>query len=122
MFEYLGSLEKVEKEVNEPPKAMICLSYVVGSQITWKRILEQRKSVLTVMRPSPKKLVCPKDTISKMKRSDIVYCVPYEGCPADYIGETKRRLCKKIDKHRRPVQLGDFEVSAVAQHAFRSWD
>ena len=61
--------------------------------------------------------VHPKDVVPVMERLDVVYCIPCGGCRTTYIGETKRRLCKRIDEHKRAVH---FEVSILAKHVWCS--
>ena len=34
-----------------------------------------------------------------------------------YVGETSRRLVKKLDEHKRAVRKGEMELSALAEHA-----
>ena len=51
-------------------------------------------------------------------RDAVVYCIPCAECPATYVGETKRKLCKRVDEHRRAVRMADFNSSALAEHAW----
>ena len=41
-------------------------------------------------------------------------------CPATYVGETKRKLCKRMDEHKSTVRMADFNVSAIAEHAWNA--
>ena len=85
-----------------------------------KRIL-QEFNVRTVMRPHQtlkQRLVHPKDAIPDMEKSGVIYCIPCAECPATYVGETKRKLGKRMDEHKRAVRMADFNVSAVAEHAW----
>ena len=55
-----------------------------------------------------------------MKKSNVVYCIPCAECPATYVGETKRKLCKRVDEHMRAVRMADFNSSALAEHAWNA--
>ena len=61
------------------------------------------------------RLVHLKDVVLEMERSDVAYCIPCGNCLAIYVGETKRRLCRRVDEHKRAIQRADFEVSALAE-------
>ena len=65
-------------------------------------------------------LVHPKDAIPDMKKSNVVYCIPCAECPVTYVGETKRKLCKRVDEHMRAVRMADFNSSALAEHAWNA--
>ena len=67
-----------------------------------------------------RRLVHPKDAIPAVERSDVAYYVPCADCPATCVGETRRRLCKRIDEHKRAVQKADVGVSALAEHAWKT--
>ena len=54
------------------------------------------------------------DAIPDMEKSGVIYCIPCAECPATYVGETKRKLCKRMDEHKRALRMADFSVSAVA--------
>ena len=55
------------------------------------------------------RLVHLKDVIPEMERLNVVYDISCAGCPGTYmyLGETKRRLGKRRDKHQRTVQKAD---------------
>ena len=55
-----------------------------------------------------------------MKKSNVVYCIPCAESPATYVGETKRKLCKRVDEHMRAVRMTDFNSSALAEHAWNA--
>ena len=100
----------------------ISLPYVHGVSDALKRVLEPFR-IRTVMKPYrtlKQRLVHPKDVVPKMERSNVVYCIPCADCPASYVGETKRRLGKRMDEHWRAVQRAEVEVSALAEHAWKS--
>ena len=120
--QYSNPPEKVAGRVDEQPRATISLPYIHGVSDALKRILEPFR-IRTVMKPYrtlKQRLVHPKDVVPKMERSNVVYCIPCADCPASYVGETKRRLGKRMDEHRRAVQKAEFEVSALAEHAWKS--
>ena len=113
---------KVMGRADEEPRATISIPYVHGVSHALKRVLEQFQ-IRTVMKPNQtlmRMLVHPKDVIPEMERPGVVYHIPCADCPAAYVGETKRRLGKRIDEHRRAVQKGEVEVSALAEHAWKS--
>ena len=62
----------------------------------------------------------PKDPLPDMERSNVVYRIPCAECPATYVGESKRKLCKKIDEHKRALRMCDFNASAIAEHAWNA--
>ena len=64
--------------------------------------------------------MCPKDVVLEMERPNVAYHIPCTDCPATYVGETKRRFCKRLDEHRRAVQKTEVEVSALVEHAWKS--
>ena len=57
-----------------------------------------------------------KDVIPAMEMSDVVYCIPCKDCPATHVGETTRRLAKRLDEHKRAVRKGEKELPALAEH------
>ena len=66
------------------------------------------------------KLVHPKDVMLDIERSNVLYHVPYVDCHATYVGERKRKLGKRMDEYRRAVQRVEVEVSALAEHVWKS--
>ena len=38
------------------------------------------------------------------------------------MGEAKRKLCKRMDEHKRAVRMADFNVSAIAEHGWNGVD
>ena len=56
------------------------------------------------------KLVHPKDKIPKEETSGVVYHIQCEGCHSTYMGETERRLSKRVSEHHR-------SSSPVGQHS-----
>ena len=92
-------------------------------------VLEQLRRVLkdlqirTVMRPHKtlrQMLVHLKDPLPDMERSNVVYRIPCAEYPATYVGETKRKLCKRIDEHKRALRMCDCNASAVAEHVWNA--
>ena len=107
--------EKVEGFKDEL-KETVSLPYVQGVSQALKRVLKP-VHIRTVMRPYQTLiLVHPKDTVLDLERSNIVYCIPCADCSATCVGETKRKLGKRMHKHKRAVQKVDVEVSAIAEH------
>ena len=73
------------------------------------------------------KTCAPKEGIPDVEKSDGVYCIQCADCPATYVGETKRKLSKRLDDHNRVVKVADFNASAIAEHAWSAghsvnWD
>ena len=72
-------------------------------------------------------LVRPKDGTPTEELAGVVYQVPCASCPASYIGQTGRRLGKRMKEHRKAVESGDCANSALAEHAWNhhhpvDWD
>ena len=60
----------------------------------------------------------PKDRVSKLQRSGVVYKIPCANCPMVYIGQTGRQLCRRLSERKRAVRTADFNSSALAEHAW----
>ena len=54
-------------------------------------------------------LVHPKDKVNKEEKAGVVYHIKCSDCNSNYVGETERRLCKRIKEHRQ-------DSSPIAQH------
>ena len=109
--------ERVEVQL----KALISLPYVHGVSEALKRVLKPI-GARTVMKPNQtimKKLVHPKDVVPDIERSNVVYRIPCVTCHATYVGETKMKLGKRVDQHRKAVQRAEVEVSALAEHVWK---
>jgi predicted GIY-YIG superfamily endonuclease len=59
-----------------------------------------------------------KDSVKKADKSNIVYQVNCE-CGVNYIGQTKRKLTKRIDEHKKYVELKS-PKSGLAAHAIEN--
>ena len=54
-------------------------------------------------------LVDPKDKVAKEDQAGVVYKIDCNCCEASYVGETERKLCKRVSEHHR-------ESSPVGHH------
>ena len=105
-----------------PPRwrSTIVLPYVHGLSEALRRILasmEIRVS-FTPLQSIRHLVSSPKDRFPDLQRSGVVYRIPCAVCPAAYIGQTGRRLCQRLDEHKRAVKGADFNSSALAEHAW----
>ena len=64
------------------------------------------------------KTCAPKEGIPSVEKSDGVYWIQCADCPATYVGETKRKLSKRLDDHNRVVKVADFNASAIVEYAW----
>ena len=65
-------------------------------------------------------LVHPKDVVPPEEQKGVVYCVPCDGCPMKYIGQTGRNLKHWLAEHRHALKKGDVATSALAEHALET--
>ena len=65
-------------------------------------------------------LVHPKDLIPMEEQKGVVNCVPCDGCPKKYIGQTGRSLKYRLAEHWRALKKGDVATSALAEHALET--
>ena len=88
--------------------------YIKGISEPLKRVLEglQIRTVLRPHRTLKQSLVHPKNTIPDMKKSS--------GLLHPDVGETERKLCKRVDENMRAVRMADLNVSAIAEHAWNA--
>ena len=96
------------------------LPYVQGLSESLRRILSPLE-IRVCFRPHRtirQLLSRPKDLVPDLQRSGVVYSIPCASCPAKYIGQTGRRLCQRLDEHKRAVKGADFNSSALAEHAW----
>ena len=121
--------EKVEESADRQPEATVCLPYVSGVSEVLKRVLASVgiRTVLKLLRTLRRSLWHPKDVVPVIEMSDVVYCIPCKDCPATYVGETTRKLVRRLDEHKRAVRKGEMELSALAEHAWKEghgvdWD
>jgi len=101
-------------------RAFTVLPYVRGVSESLRRILTSLR-VRVCFRPHRtlrQLLSKPKDPVPELQRSGVVYRVPCAACPASYVGQTGRRLCQRMEEHRRAVRAADFNTSALAEHAW----
>ena len=69
-------------------------------------------------RPSPLYIYLrPKDPVPPDNRTGVVNRIPCMCCSQSYIGQTGRTLTCRLKEHRQAVSQGDFNASALAEHA-----
>ena len=116
---------KCQEEVSEgggeeKPTASVTLPCVRGVSENIKRMLEK---VDVRVRTKPHKtlqqiLVKPKDPIPIHHQIGVVYRVPCRDCPQAYTGQSGRTLQCRVKEHKRAVEQGNTDTSAVAEHAW----
>ena len=65
-------------------------------------------------------LVHPKDLVPTDEQIGVVYCVPCNGCPKKYIGQTGHSLKHQLVEHSRALKKGDVATSALAEHSLET--
>ena len=87
----------------EKPKGYIILPYIGTTSDAIARVI--RKTGIQVhLRPYNtirSRLVHPKDKITNEEKAGVVYHIKCGDCDATYVGETERRLNKRIKEHHR---------------------
>ena len=58
-----------------------------------------------------------KDSIPIENRTGAIYEIHCSDCPAKYIGETLRSMKVRLNEHKKHIEKGRFDQSAVAEHA-----
>ena len=61
----------------------------------------------------------PKDPTPPKQRNGVIYRIPCKDCTMAYIGQLGRSLACRIKEHKRAVQNGDQNSSALAEHAWQ---
>ena len=61
----------------------------------------------------------PKDPTPPEQRNGVIYRIPCKDCTMAYIGQSGRSLACRIKEHKRAVQNGDQNSSALAEHAWQ---
>lgn len=113
--------EPVEQEKRDF-KSTVILPYAEGLTQNLARIA--KKHGLNVISSNTQKLQrlisSTKDRIDKMEKTNCVYSIPCGGCDGAYIGQTKRALSIRVEKHRRSCRHpAPAKHTALSQH---SWD
>ena len=92
-------------------KGNLCVPYVGSVTDAVARVI-RKHGIQVHIKPFNtlrNKLVHPKDKISKEENSGVVYHIQCDDCNATYVGETERRLQKRVTEHHR-------SSSPVGQH------
>ena len=45
--------------------------------------------------------------------------MPYGGCPQAYVGQSGRTVECRMKEHKRAVEHGNIDTSAIAEHAWK---
>ena len=116
---------------NPPPdwKGSVVLPYVRGVSESLRRILAPLR-IRLCSKPYQtigQLLSRAKDRILDLDKPNVVYRVPCADCDASYVGQTRRRLSQRLEEHKKCVTTGDFNSSALAEHAWTeghrvAWD
>jgi len=57
-----------------------------------------------------------KDSIDKIKHSNVVYKISCNQCDATYVGQTKRQLQTRIKEHKSDINRSMGSPSVISQH------
>jgi len=60
-----------------------------------------------------------KDTIDRMSQNDCVYRIDCLDCDMSYVGQTKRRLCTRINEHLTDINKKNGLLSVVSNHRLK---
>ena len=106
----------------ERPKTTLTLPYIRGLSEAIRRVLTPLgvKVVFRPLRTLRQMLVRPKDPVPIEERKGVVYSIPCVECSSVYIGQTGRSLKQRISEHHRALENGDVQMSALAEHVFRT--
>ena len=111
------------------PNSFACIPYIQGVSEAISRVLAEI-DIHTYFKPvnTIRSMVShPKDRVPLLSKSGVVYKVECGCCNASYVGETKRRLESRLAEHRKAVQKGEVNASALAEHVWNvghhvNWD
>ena len=105
---------------NDTQGPVVILSYVQGVSEEVRHILTPLGAKVSFCPHTALRhlLMRPKDRAAKRVLTGVVYQVPCAGCPAIYVGQTSRRLNKRLSEHKRAVESGEAATSALAEHAW----
>ena len=59
-----------------------------------------------------------KDKVKEADRAGVVYAIDCKDCDLSYIGETGRKVTKRVKEHKAHAEQGRTELSAMAEHAW----
>ena len=110
-----------KEEVEEKPKATVILPYVGGVSENIKRMLEKVsvKVRMKLHRTLRQMLVKHKDPTPNHQQTGIVYRVPCRDCPQAYVGQSGHTLECRMKEHKRAVEHGNSDTSALVEHAWK---
>jgi hypothetical protein len=113
------TLMQVPSDPEHQPVTTVTLPYVQGVTEAIRRLL---LGLDIRVRFYPHSTLCrllvrPKDPVPPDNRKGVVYRIPCMCCSQSYIGQTGRTLTCRLKEHKRAVSQGDFNASALAEHA-----
>ena len=97
---------KERKEKTESSRGQVTIPYIRGLSEKIMTIFRKHR-VSTTFRPQTtlrKLLVHPKDKVDAWKKCGVVYQVNCDMCDKVYVGETGRKLEKRIEEHRKDLE------------------
>ena len=103
------------------PKKTITLPYIPGisEKLGWICNSYKIRAVYNSKETLGRSLRNVKPERPKESTKNIVYQIPCKDCDGCYIGESCRRLGKRIEEHKKAIQTYD-EANGVAKHAWKN--
>ncbi len=107
-----------DDDEKSPPVATLCIPFVDEFSSAMQRIARDC-DVQCIFKPGRKLAGEFSSTIpiDPMQRSGVIYKVDCDDCEKSYVGETGRRLCKRIAEHKAAERDGLIKKSCLAQHS-----
>src|SRR5262249_37197834 len=111
--------ETRQRVEQEKPKRTVSIPYIPGVSEKLGRICSSHRirAVYSCKETLGRSLRNVKPTRPRDTNKNIVYQIPCKDCDGCYIGETCRRLGKRVEEHQRAVKTYD-QANGVAKHAW----